>query len=198
MIGVLRNLTTLKMAEPEYDDMGMVPGLYGAPLVYDDNSMYHGVNAVDDTTYTEGPFYSPQSTIPSVPPRFAHTATSAQTERFAARGMTSEEALIVEEPWYYRNITRQEAEAMITFEPEGSFVVRPSKVAKQFVLSIKTQSSFAHTILRWSQSLQGWVLGDFRQAHASVQALIQHHYQHAIEFKDKPWTCLVPHTTKLK
>lgn len=39
--------------------------------------------------------------------------------------------------WYYRNIARTDAEAMLRPEAEGCFVVRPGRQMDTFVLSVK-------------------------------------------------------------
>lgn len=39
--------------------------------------------------------------------------------------------------WYYRNINRQDAEAMLQPETDGCFVVRPGRQVGTFVLSVK-------------------------------------------------------------
>jgi len=175
------------------------------PEMYSDD--FYGEAAPQPTGFPGGmpvrPSVYPAHVLPMqpmqmMPPAAAFMGGMTPAMPWQGTVMTADEAAIVEEPWYYRNINRQDAEAMLRPEKDGCFVVRPGRVMDTFVLSVKTGGQYSHieltakvvTGLR-GQIVQSWLLGGFSHPHESVKALINYHRVNPIEIDGRPWVKLI-------
>lgn len=79
-----------------------------------------------------------------------------------------------EQLWYHPSLTRSEAEALLSCEPEGSFLVRNSETCvNDYSLTIK-HKTFLHMKISRNQSGQ-FILGEYSQPYASVPQMIYHY-----------------------
>lgn len=180
---------------------GDLPGGYGdAPAPPRQRKGYNAMEGLSGGQDLQ-PVLLPNYDDPSAPqgrPAMAPAAGHMMGAMPVRQARSAEEAAIIHERWYFADVDRSQAEAMLRPENDGCFLIRAHKqFLDSFVLSVRVQDGFSHLEItpKRGQSLGGkpktfFVLGAFSETFPSVQELITYHRSHKIEIVGKPHVTL--------
>ncbi|KAL3308094.1 hypothetical protein Ciccas_013379, partial [Cichlidogyrus casuarinus] len=75
-------------------------------------------------------------------------------------------------PWYHTGLNRNEAEDLLTEQPEGTFLIRPSETKQnEYALSIAHEGNVTHMLIAQNENGK-YVLGRYSSAYDSIQAMV--------------------------